>query len=352
MTEAASATSEGAPQAIDRDPTLAILLRRLATVPATIAAALLSVLAAPLWIPIAALIDVTRSGKTAALRCGAFLCWYLQCQTAIIVTAFLTWLFSGVWAGASRARYLRWNLQIQYAWASALFWGAARIFGFRTEVEGEEALEGSPILLLIRHASNADTLMPTVIVQIPTGLRLRYVKKRELLWDPCIDIVGSRLPNYFVRRSSRDPEREIRALVRLVRNIGPGEGVIIYPEGTRFTPEKRAHILRRLRERGETELAARAEKLQYVLPPKPAGTLALLENSPDADAVFCAHVGFEGAGDLKDLWNGKIVGQVIRIRFWRVPRAEIPRDRGDRIDWLFDHWARVDDWISIQERSH
>ena len=341
MTEAASATSEGAPEAIDRDSSLAILLRRLVTVPATIAAALLSVLAAPLWIPIVVLIDVIRSGKTAAVRCGAFLCWYLQCQTAGIVAAFLTWLLSGVWAGASRARYLRWNLQVHTAWASALFWGASRIFGFRLQVEGQEVLEGSPFLLLIRHVSNADTLMPAVIVQIP----LRYVIKRELLWDPCIDIVGSRLPYYFVRRSSGDPEREIRALGRLVRDMGPGEGVIIYPEGTRFTPEKRAHILRRLRERGETELAARAEKLQNVLPPKLAGTLALLENSSSADAVFCAHVGFEGAGDLKDLWNGRLVDQLIRVRFWRVPRAEIPKDRGDRIDWLFDHWARMDDWI-------
>ena len=189
MTEAASATSEGAPEAIDRDSSLAILLRRLVTVPATIAAALLSVLAAPLWIPIVVLIDVIHSGKTAAVRCGAFLCWYLQCQTAGIVAAFLTWLLSGVWAGASRARYLRWNLQVHTAWASALFWGASRIFGFRLQVEGQEVLEGSPFLLLIRHVSNADTLMPAVIVQIP----LRYVIKRELLWDPCIDIVGSRL---------------------------------------------------------------------------------------------------------------------------------------------------------------
>ncbi len=72
MTEAASATSEDAPQAIDRDPTLAIFLRRLVTIPATITAAFLGVLAAPLWIPIAALIDGIRSEKTAAVRCGAW----------------------------------------------------------------------------------------------------------------------------------------------------------------------------------------------------------------------------------------------------------------------------------------
>lgn len=69
----------------------------------------------------------------------------------------------------------------------------------------------------------------------------------------------------------------------------------------------------------------------------------MLEHSPGANAVFCAHVGFEGAGDRKDLWNDRLVDPWIRVRFWRVPRAEIPRNRGDRIDWLFDPWARVDD---------
>ena len=33
-------------------------------------------------------------------------------------------------------------------------------------------------------------------------LRLRYVLKRELLWDPCLDIVGQRVPNIFVDRDA------------------------------------------------------------------------------------------------------------------------------------------------------
>jgi 1-acyl-sn-glycerol-3-phosphate acyltransferase len=346
VSEATALASERAGDDLDREATRVVFARRLTTVPAFFALALLSLLAAPLWIPGAALCDATRSGTRAALRCCTFFCWYFWCQCFGTVGSFAIWLLSGVWAGASRRRFLDWNFKLQCWWAPALFWGAARIFGFRVEVEGEEAIAGSPVLLLIRHVSNADTLLPTVVVQIPTGLRFRYVMKRELLWDPCIDIVGNRLPNCFVRRDSGDSAREARAIARLVEDIGPGEGVVIYPEGTRFTREKRQRVLTRLRERGPAELAARAEKLENLLPPKPAGALALLENNPGADALFCAHTGFEDAGRLADLWSGSLVGKQIRVRFWRVPYAEIPTGRDARIDWLFDHWARIDDWIT------
>ena len=150
-------------------------------------------LAAPLWIPAAAAIDLIRPGRQVALRCCAFLCWYLQCQCLGLVGAFVVWLARGPWTGTSPEGYLAWNRKVQYAWAPSLVLGAGRIFGFHIETTGEEALEGSPVLMLSRHASMADTLLPTLLVQIPTGLRLRYVMKRELLWDPCIDVVARSL---------------------------------------------------------------------------------------------------------------------------------------------------------------
>ena len=35
----------------------------------------------------------------------------------------------------------------------------------------------------------------------------------------------------------------------------------------------------------------------------------------------------------------------IVMRWWQVPRAEIPADRDERIDWLFGWWERIDAWI-------
>jgi hypothetical protein len=61
-----------------------------------------------------------------------------------------------------------------------------------------------PVIVFLRYASVADTLLPAVFLANPNGLKLRYVLKHELLLDPCLDIVGNRLPNSFVQRSAGD----------------------------------------------------------------------------------------------------------------------------------------------------
>jgi 1-acyl-sn-glycerol-3-phosphate acyltransferase len=204
---------------------------------------------------------------------------------------------------------------------------------------------------MLRHASVGDTLLASVFVQKPHHMRCRYVLKRELLWDPCIDIVGNRLANYFVRRYSEDSAREIAAVRRLVEDLEPGESFLIYPEGTRFTPAKRARILERLREHGDPGLLARAERLTRLLPPRLGGTLEVLDANPGADVVICAHTGFESVATFWDLWSGAPIGREIHVEFWRIPWAEVPKDRSQRIDWLFEQWTRIDAWIAAHSPS-
>jgi hypothetical protein len=35
----------------------------------------------------------------------------------------------------------------------------------------------------------------------------------------------------------------------------------------------------------------------------------------------------------------------IVMRWWQVPRSEIPHGRDERIDWLYAWWERIDAWI-------
>ncbi len=275
-----------------------------------------------------------------------FFTFYLHCEVAGILASTGVWLMSLAPTRRRRERSLARHFALETWWATTIFEGAARIFGFRLETEGEQVLATSPLLLLLRHASIADTLLGAVLVQARHGTRLRYVLKHELLWDPCLDLVGHRTPNYFVRRNSPDSEAEILGVARLARNLGPGEGIVIFPEGTRFTPEKSARVRERIRESGNRELLALAEPLRHVLPPRLGGTLALLDAG--ADVVFGAHTGFEAAGTFWNLWGGSLVGRVIRARFWCVPAAEIPAGRDARTRWLFEHWARVDAWVGAE----
>jgi hypothetical protein len=79
--------------------------------------------------------------------------------------------------------------------------------------------------------------------------------------------------------------------------------------------------------------------------------LALLETRPNVDVVFLAHVGFDGTASLNDIWRGKLIGRTIRLCFWRVANAEIPRTAEGRVEWLDAQWERVDAWVAAHAGS-
>jgi 1-acyl-sn-glycerol-3-phosphate acyltransferase len=318
--------------------------RRLVTIPLyfVLLGAALALL--PLALPAALLSDWVRRTPLAATRTVLFFVWYLAFECVGLAAAFGVWL----WKCVLRPGEERWreaNVRLKCAWARGLLAGARLLFGMRVEVEDEPVHIEGPLLLFMRHASTADTILTSVLLTHRHGIDFRHVIKRELLWDPCLDVVGNRLPNYFVDRSSTDSPREIAGVQALARDLGPRDGVLIYPEGTRFTPEKQARILERLEARGDADLLARARALTCVLPPRLGGPLGLLDAAPEADVLFCAHVGFEGIQSFHQFLRGGLVNRTIQVVYWRVPAAEVPRDRDARIDWLFDWWGRIDRWV-------
>ncbi len=96
---------------------------------------------------------------------------------------------------------------------------------------------------------------------------------------------------------------------------------------------------------GDPKAHAAARRLRHVLPPRPAGTLALLESAPEADIVVAAHTGLDGFARVSDIWAGALVGRTIRVAFWRITRNTVPEGTSARRDWLYDQWRQVDDWI-------
>ena len=81
----------------------------------------------------------------------------------------------------------------------------------------------------------------------------RYVLKRELLADPCLDVVGQRLPNHFLDRQATDSTPELLALEELVTGIDESTVGIIFPEGTRVEPGVKSKYAR-----GGTNIAIKA----------------------------------------------------------------------------------------------
>ncbi|HEY7544100.1 MAG TPA: 1-acyl-sn-glycerol-3-phosphate acyltransferase, partial [Blastocatellia bacterium] len=307
--------------------------RRAVTVPLCLALCAIVVCSLPATLLIAALLDLARDRRWPLVRAISFLAFYLCCESAGIIASFFIWL---VWMG--RERFLEQNFDLQCWWAGSLYKGACRLFDLRICAEGREVLSGGPVVVFLRHASLADTLFPAVFISSAHGIRLKYVLKRELLWDPCIDIVGNRLENRFLRRGPGDSGR----VGELMEKLAPNEGVVIYPEGTRFREAKRAPILEKLSQTLDADLFEKAKSFCNVLPPRPGGPLALLAGNEWADVLFCAHTGLESVVDLRDILRGTLISREIRVRFWRVEFDAIPKATHQQLRWLYDEWAKVD----------
>ncbi|MGB5311562.1 MAG: 1-acyl-sn-glycerol-3-phosphate acyltransferase, partial [Polyangiales bacterium] len=226
-------------------------------------------------------------------------------------------------------------------WGSSLFRWLCRFLSLTTSVEGDENVLPGHVLVFIRHASIIDTALPVAFISNTKGLRLRYVFKRELLVDPCIDVAGHASPNYFIDRGG-SPAEELAGIRSLALDLGD-QGVLLYPEGTRFTERKKAIALKRLA-KTHPDLVPLAESFKHCLPPKPGGALTLIEAAPDADVLVVAHRGLEGLAEVADLLSGSVVGKEVQVSMWRIPASEIPE--GDaRRRWLFELWKRVDDFV-------
>ena len=319
--------------------------RRLITLGILFSAAILNVL---LVVPVLFLffsLDLCTDKRLPRTRAYLIICFYLCWESLGVIAAFAVWMFAHPRLPLSGRYFIPCNYGLQRVWVRG-FTGVGRwLFSLSPDIQGDYAFGERPFILLARHTSLADTILVSWIVLVQHKIRMRFVMKQELLWDPCLDIVGNRLPNYFVDRASKNTARELEHIAALARGLEPGQGVVMYPEGTRFSEAKRRVALQRLKEKGDQDLLDAAENMRHVLPPKLSGTLAVLDNAPGADVVFFVHAGFEGAASFADFFRGSMIGRAVHVRYWSVPASAIPRDPEERRRWLFREWLRIDEAI-------
>ena len=315
------------------------LIRRPLTVAGVILAAIGLVVLAPVWVPLTAMLDLARGRWTCpTTRFAAFgLCW-CWLETAGVSVAGALWL-----VGQGRNQRLHYGLQ---RWWAARLIGSLRLtLGMGIDVEGAEHLGRGPFIALCRHASLADALISAWVFGTHARLRPRYVLKKELSMDPCLDIVGHRLPNYFVDRQSSNVAAELQGIERMADHLAEGDVAVIFPEGTRANPRKRARELERLARRSP-ERAARLGDLVHLMPPKPAGAGALLAAVPGANVLTMWHVGFDGldtfSGILKHLGRSKVRARIV---IEEHVRSTVAAGEGF-IGWLDAQWLEMDASVS------
>ncbi len=300
----------------------------------------------PVLLVVAVLTDLTlwlrRRKPWMAVRLVAMLWWFLLGELYGLLGLFAIWIASG---GRDNRRRRDRVYALKRRWLRSHLGGIRALFGLRLQYTGLELAGPGPVLVMTRHASIIDNTLPDVVIGGTHGIGFRFVIKRELQMLPTIDIGGRWVPTLFVRRASGDTATELERFSALTVNMSTDDGLLLYPEGTRWTPEKLARAQAIIAER-QPEIAPLAAGLRYVLPPRLGGTVKLLESARDCDVVLFGHYGLDGFEYISDIWSGGLIGTTVQLKFWRFPAAEVPIDRDELIRWLYARWQELDDWIA------
>ncbi|MEZ5376685.1 MAG: lysophospholipid acyltransferase family protein [Acidimicrobiales bacterium] len=317
------------------------LKRRLTTIPAVLLAVPLWFVLSPLVVPIIVLFDVmTGRFDLPLVRLWAFALVF--CFHEWIGISYAAWL----WTTGGFGRRMRNDAHVwmQGWWSTSLLGWADRLLSVHIDADGVPLPEGN-VIMLSRHASMVDAIIPAHLFPTRFERPVHYVMKKELLQVPNIDIYGHRLGNHFVDRTG-DTDAEVAQIADLAAQAHPDAGLVIFPEGTYATPNTKRRVSESLARRGDDTALRLNEQLTHLLPPKPAGTLALLANCPDSPIVILAHTGLEGVAELSGLRRHLPLHHPVIVRWWEVDRSTVPTDPADQVDWLNGQWLALDEWVS------
>ena len=319
-------------------------LRRLVITPAVIVLTVVVWITLPAWLIVAAVVSPVLPGRWRALRLLWVLMLYLTCETLLLLVMLGLWFSSGLgrWVRTPYFEGIHYDLVQGVTWV--FFGEARRVLALRIETDGPtpDAHPGVPILVACRHAGPGDSLTLIHALMHWYARAPRVVLKDTLAWDPVVDVLLNRIPARFIDPSGDDVERHI---TELARGLDGDDAFVIFPEGGNFTPGRRQRGIDRLRRLGMEGMARRAEAMTHVLAPRPGGFIAALDGAPDADVVLVAHTGLDHMLTMRDVWRELPMDKVLVMRWWQVPREEIPDGREERIEWLFGWWERIDEWV-------
>jgi 1-acyl-sn-glycerol-3-phosphate acyltransferase len=329
-------------------PLLARVLQRAVVAPLLIVLTVLLWTTLPLWLLGAGLLSPFVPGWLRPVR----LLWvgvvHLTFESVALVELFGLWIASGFGWKIRSPFFERIHYDIAQAYLVVFFREARRVLRLQIETVGPspDAHPGEPLLVFCRHAGPGDSFTLMYALMHWYGREPRVVLKEALAWDPMLGVLLSRVPSRFIsprRAPGADVETEVG---ELARNLDENDAFVIFPEGGNFTPERRERAIKRLNRLGLHRMADRAEEMIHVLAPRPGGVLAALDAAPEADVLLVAHTGLDHVVSLADIWHSLPMDKRLLMGWWRVPREEIPTDREERIEWLFEWWRRIDLWVA------
>ena len=326
------------------------LLRRSALGVAMVALTVLLVVTVPLWLVLAAAASAFVPGRLRPLRLVWLLLLHMVLETTMLVVMFGLWVASGFGWAIRRPWFERWHYRLMRWYLVVMFRAARRVLRLQISVEGDppRAEEPGGLLVLSRHAGPGDSFILVHSLLHWYGREPRVVLKNTMSLDPAIGMLLHRLPARFISPNpgSQSASDAVAAqIAELASGLDDNDAFLIFPEGGNFTEARRARAIASLHRLGLHAMAGRAEAMTNVLAPRPGGVLAALDAAPHADVMLVGHTGLDHLLTVTDVWRELPMDKEIIMRWWRVPRSEVPQGRDERIDWLFTWWEHIDEWI-------
>jgi 1-acyl-sn-glycerol-3-phosphate acyltransferase len=328
-------------------------VRRPLTISAWLAMSILYLALSPLVLAFAALVGAVIR-RPQPLILARLLVVYFAHETAVLIACGGLWLASG-------GGFLMGSRRFQLVHYRLLRWFVRGVAGRGLALldidvpavaanQATHALEAErSALFFSRHAGPGDTVILLDLLFTQFDRMPSVVLKQSLAIDPSVDLIAHRLPHAVL--DTTDPEASEARIEKVAAELGDKGVLMLFPEGGNFTAERRERAIRKLWRKGLRREAAKARRMSNVLPPRPTGALAALRGNPTADVIFAAHTGLGVAAFPRELWHRPPIGKTLTTQMWLAPAADRPSDPDEQVQWLYDWWQRLDDWIDEQAKE-
>jgi hypothetical protein len=325
-------------------------IRRPLTVATWLLTSVLALLLSPLLLAVAAVAAAVMHRPQPMLLARLMIAYFAR-ELGVLVACGILWLASGFGLRMRSRRFQLLHYRLLRWFVHGLAERGLTLLDIDVVSEPSEEVaralaDDQPLLFFSRHAGPGDALLLVDMLITRYNRYPSVVFKDTLAIDPSVDLIGHRLPHAVLDVSN--PEECEARIKEVTAKLGPRGVLLLFPEGGNFTRDRQRDALRKLRRKGLRRQAQMASEMSNVMPPHPAGALAALRGSPDADVIFGAHTGLGLAVFPRELWRNPPMGATLTEQMWFDAAVNRPGDPDEQITWLYDWWKRLDDWLDQQ----